>query len=281
MQAIRADRLMLEPQVAAHAEEMFRVLSDPAIYEHENEPPATVQPGRRASIAYELSSTVWGRGLASEAVRAMISELVDRYQVRSLSAVLKRGNQRFLRLLERLGFSPASPESHAEARVEPEELLMCRDMEGTESPRSGLLSASLPGTWQLESRVDVTDAGERRLDPSLGDDPVAILVYDRSGHFAAQFMKRDRFAPVADAPSGAPNNSRAQGGYDAYFGTYTVDDAQGTVTQHLVGALSQENVGHVLTRAMTVDGDTLTIRLRTTSTQGEPITRTLTWKRVG
>jgi RimJ/RimL family protein N-acetyltransferase len=31
--------LTLEPQVAAHADEMFVVLSDPAIYEYENQPP--------------------------------------------------------------------------------------------------------------------------------------------------------------------------------------------------------------------------------------------------
>ncbi len=94
-------------------------------------------------------------------------------------------------------------------------------------------------------------------------------------------MKRDRSVPVADAPAAALNNSRAQGGYDAYFGTYSVDDAQGTVTQRLLGALSRENVGQVLTRAMTVQGDTLTIRLRTASAQGEPVTRTLQWRRVG
>jgi hypothetical protein len=29
----------LEPQVVAHAEEMFLVLSDPAIYEYEGQPP--------------------------------------------------------------------------------------------------------------------------------------------------------------------------------------------------------------------------------------------------
>jgi hypothetical protein len=154
-------------------------------------------------------------------------------------------------------------------------------MDTVVQPRVGLLSAALPGTWELVSRVDVTDSGERRLDPSLGDDPIGILIYDRAGHFAAQFMKRDRSTPIVDARSGAPNNSRAQGGYDAYFGTYTVDDKQGTVTQRLVGALSQENVGHVLTRAMTVDGNTLVIRLQTTSIQGEPVTRTLKWKRVG
>jgi RimJ/RimL family protein N-acetyltransferase len=34
-----AGNLRLEPQVAAHAPEMFQVLSDPAIYEFENAPP--------------------------------------------------------------------------------------------------------------------------------------------------------------------------------------------------------------------------------------------------
>src|SRR5438105_11650934 len=32
----------LEPQLPIHAEQMFEVLSDPAIYEYENEPPASV-----------------------------------------------------------------------------------------------------------------------------------------------------------------------------------------------------------------------------------------------
>jgi len=143
------------------------------------------------------------------------------------------------------------------------------------------LSATLPGTWQLQSRIDVTAAGERRLEPSLGDDPIALLIYDRSGHFAAQFMKRDRSVLVADGPSGAKNNSRAQGGYDAYFGTYTVDDAAQTVTQRLQAALSKENVGSVLTRAMEVRGDSLVIRIETTAADGAAVTRTLTWLRVG
>jgi threonine/homoserine/homoserine lactone efflux protein len=143
------------------------------------------------------------------------------------------------------------------------------------------LSASLPGTWPLQSRIDVTASGERRVEPSLGDDPVALLIYDRSGHFAAQFMKRDRSVVVPDVPGVAPNNSRARGGYDAYFGTYTVDDAQGTVTQRLLGALSQENVGATLTRAMDVQGDTLIIRLQTNHPDGTAVTRTLIWNRVG
>ena len=143
------------------------------------------------------------------------------------------------------------------------------------------LSATLPGTWQLLSRIDVTASGERRPEPSLGDDPLALLIYDRSGHFAAQFMRRDRSGDVPDGPSGAKNNSRAQGGYDAYFGTYTIDDEKGSVTQHLLGSLSRENVGTVLTRAMEAQDDTLVIRLETMAADGTTVTRTLTWRRVG
>ena len=142
------------------------------------------------------------------------------------------------------------------------------------------LSADLPGSWMLQSRVDVTKSGAEYADPLLGRDPIALLIYDRTGHFAAQFMKRDRSTPTASAPAGAKNNTQAQGGYDAYFGTYSVDDAKGTVTQQLTGSLSQRNVGMVLTREMDVRGDTLVITLDTTAADGTPVTRTLTWKRL-
>jgi len=155
----------LEPQLPIHAEQMFEVLSDPAIYEYENEPPAsvdwlrarfarlesrqspdgcekwlnwvirlpsselagyvqaTVHPGGRAAIAYELASRYWRRGFAREACEAMLSELA-RYGVRNVHAVFKRKNVRSLCLLERLGFAPAAPEAY----VRPDELLMTRSL---------------------------------------------------------------------------------------------------------------------------------------------------------
>src|SRR5262245_14375361 len=143
------------------------------------------------------------------------------------------------------------------------------------------LSTTLPGTWRLLSRVDVTTDGTPHPDPALGSDPVALLIYDRSGHFAAQFMKRDRTKLPQDGPPGAANNTQAQGGYDAYFGTYTVDDSTGVVTQRLEGALSNANVGVVLSRAMNVQDKTLVIELGTTGWDGTQVTRTLTWERVG
>ncbi|HEY5895134.1 MAG TPA: GNAT family N-acetyltransferase [Chthoniobacterales bacterium] len=169
MRVITTGNLTLEPQAAAHAEEMFVILTDPAIYEYENEPPpsvewlrarfsklesrqsgdgsqrwlnwvirlpsseaigyvqATVHPDDRAEIAYVLSSRYWGRGLARQAVQAMLAELVAHYHVRTLSAVLKQENHRSMHLLQRLGFSPASPELAAELEVESGEVLMERE----------------------------------------------------------------------------------------------------------------------------------------------------------
>ena len=168
MNTLHATDLTLEPQMAAHADEMFVVLSDPAIYAYENEPPASVEwlrvryamlesrqspDGRErwlnwvirgadarligfiqatvhadgsAAIAYELGSAHWGRGLASRATQAVIDELAAHFEVDSLFAVLKRENFRSLRLLERLGFAPASAAFLAAHPVEPDELLMCR-----------------------------------------------------------------------------------------------------------------------------------------------------------
>jgi len=143
------------------------------------------------------------------------------------------------------------------------------------------LSHDVVGTWQLMSREDRTLDGGVRVDPGLGADPIALLIYDRNGNFAAQFMKRDRSRDSpADSDSAGSNNSRARGGYDAYFGKYTVDDADGTVTQRLDGALSPENVGLVLTRTMQVRNGELTIQLETTAGDGERIIRTLRWRRV-
>ena len=123
-----------------------------------------------------------------------------------------------------------------------------------------MLSALLPGTWELLSRIDTNDAGERRVDPSLGDDPIALLIYDRAGHFAAQFMKRDRSVIVeTDAAPAAQNNSRARGGYDAYFGTYTVDGEKRVVTHHVEGSLAPDFTGTDQSRPFKLEGDRLEI----------------------
>ena len=168
MRIITTPTLTLEPQTVAHAEEMFAVLCDPAIYEYENEPPpsldwlrarfaklearqsadgqqlwlnwvirlptseligfvqATVRPNGNAGFAYVLASAYWGRGLARDAVAALMTALVERYRVRTFAAVLKRENFRSVKLLGRLAFSLATVAEHVQYQVAPDELLMLR-----------------------------------------------------------------------------------------------------------------------------------------------------------
>jgi len=47
MRTLHTPRCTLEPLLATHAEAMFQVLSDPAIYQYENAPPASLHSLRR------------------------------------------------------------------------------------------------------------------------------------------------------------------------------------------------------------------------------------------
>jgi hypothetical protein len=144
------------------------------------------------------------------------------------------------------------------------------------------LSEALVGTWELVSRQGRTSSG-RAVPSPFGEDPIALLIYDGHGSFSAQFMKRDRETETVEAATGSPsalNNTRPIGGYDAYFGRYVVDDESQLVTQTLVGSLSRENVGQVVTRQLSVAGDELTIRVDTETADGEPAVITLRWRRL-
>jgi RimJ/RimL family protein N-acetyltransferase len=165
VRALNTRGVTLEPQIAAHAPEMFELLCDPAIYEYENEAPAsaqalverftrlesrtspdgtqqwlnwivrlhsgdvagyvqaTVHPDGRAAIAYVLGSRYWGKGIASRSVVAMIGELREHHGARDCIAILKSMNGRSLRLLERLGFAPASPQDLG-ITIDPDETVM-------------------------------------------------------------------------------------------------------------------------------------------------------------
>src|SRR5262249_27143385 len=104
-------------------------------------------------------------------------------------------------------------------------------------PPSANLTTTILGIWKLKSREDVDSAGQVRIDPFLGRDPLGILCFSPT-HFAAQFMKRDR-SQQEDVLQlvQAKNNTARLNGYDAYFGTYTVDEIEGTLSTHLEGSI--------------------------------------------
>ena len=69
---------------------------------------ATVASDRSAHVAYVLASKYWGHGYAQRAMRAMLEHLAAAYEVERCLATVEVGNQRSLRLLERLDFLPAA-----------------------------------------------------------------------------------------------------------------------------------------------------------------------------
>ena len=145
------------------------------------------------------------------------------------------------------------------------------------------LATAIVGFWSLVSREDFDADGQRHVDPILGADPLGVLCF-ASGRFSAQFSKRDR-SDTSSSPAGAVasrlNNSAAVNGYDAYFGRYRVDEADGLLTVTLEGAISPAGVGQSYTRRVRADGESLIIQLDTNAVDGTPITRTLRFSRVG
>jgi len=147
--------------------------------------------------------------------------------------------------------------------------------------RGDISGTELVGTWRLISRVVALEDGTAVHDAGLGKTPAGYLIYDSSGHVAGQLMRLDR--PMAidcgTSDTASSNNSQSVNGYDAYFGTYTIDENSHTVTHYLEGALAAADVGKSLVREFHVSGDRLTIIVRANSPKEKQI-RTLTWERV-
>jgi hypothetical protein len=151
----------------------------------------------------------------------------------------------------------------------------------------GTVSGQLVGGWRLVSRVTRTADGQIVVDPSLSATPKGVLIYDATGHVAAQLSRPGRTlqtilddcADVAKV-KGTQDTAQTILGYDAYFGTYKVDEEKMTVTHHLESALFPEDVGKDILRHFSIAGNTLVIIFPTTQRDGSPVTRTLTWTRM-
>lgn len=87
---------------------------------------ATISKAGDALIGYELGSRFWGQGLGTEAVMAMLAELLTHYRVTGLSATLDPANLRSLRLLQGLGFARAEPSPDEATEMTAGDILMHR-----------------------------------------------------------------------------------------------------------------------------------------------------------
>lgn len=114
----------------------------------------------------------------------------------------------------------------------------------------GSAQEKLVGAWRL-AWLEEEGADGKVYRP----DCIGLLVYTRDGHMSVQVMYR---SPKSRANTGPLQY--AQGGYEASFGTYKVDERAHTFTYHVEGALVRTLIGKDLTRVFEFSGTNLMVK---------------------
>jgi hypothetical protein len=124
----------------------------------------------------------------------------------------------------------------------------------------GRPASPLVGTWIVRA-IEITDSAGRTIESSR---PVGMIVYTPEGRMAVQIMVLPRpvVPPVPEGPDevtawSSEQVRRVVETYDAYFGTYEVDEVRHIVTHHVEGELRPNYVGAAYARRYQVDGDRL------------------------
>jgi hypothetical protein len=141
-------------------------------------------------------------------------------------------------------------------------------------------SDRLAGTWKLVSVERRGPTGDRLpppASPAFGsDNPTGFVIYDRAGYMAVTIMQSGRQKYAAEQPS--PEEARtALASYAAYYGTFTVNDADHVVTHHLQGSLSPGLLGTDQRRSFELSGNRLTLK---PPVGANGVQSALTWERV-
>jgi len=120
---------------------------------------------------------------------------------------------------------------------------------GSESIRDRLV-----GAWRLAWLEEQGADGKIHRADCTG-----LLVYTRDGHMSVQVMYRSP-QPSSQATTSATPVQYAQGGYEASFGTYEIDERGHTFTFHVEGALVRTLIGKDLPRAFELSGKQLIVK---------------------
>ncbi|MGC1451602.1 MAG: lipocalin-like domain-containing protein [Candidatus Sulfotelmatobacter sp.] len=94
-------------------------------------------------------------------------------------------------------------------------------------------------------------------------DCTGLLVYTSDGHMSVQVMYRNPPDHSKVSPQKTPNEAPvqyAQGGYEASFGTYEIDESSHTFSYHVEGALVRTLIGKDLPRGFELSGKQLIVK---------------------
>jgi hypothetical protein len=125
---------------------------------------------------------------------------------------------------------------------------------GQDRDVNGGIRARFIGAWRLASLEEQGADGKVHRADCTG-----LLVYTRDGHMSVQVMYRNPPANSQAAANAAPVQY-AQGGYEASFGTYEVDESTHTFTFHVEGALVRALIGKHLPRSFELSGKQLIVK---------------------
>jgi hypothetical protein len=149
------------------------------------------------------------------------------------------------------------------------------------APQSAISTAALKdrfvGTWRLVATERRDATGALVTPPTSGSQSrIGFIVYDPSGYMAVAIMQPGRPAYAGQQP--LPEEARkALGGYTSYFGTYSVNEVEYSVTHHTQGALNIRMSGTDQKRVFEFSGDRLTLK---PPVGANGIQARLTWERV-
>jgi len=106
------------------------------------------------------------------------------------------------------------------------------------------------GAWRLASLEQQGADGKMHRTDCCG-----LFVFTRDGHMSVQVMEREL---QAQTPAGPEQYS--QGGYEASWGRYDVDESSHTFTFHVEGALVRTLIGRDLPRLYEFSGKQLIVK---------------------
>jgi hypothetical protein len=106
------------------------------------------------------------------------------------------------------------------------------------------------GGWRLVSLEQ--EGPDKKIQEA---DATGLLVFTSDGHMSVQVMERN--VPAQTSPGSV---QYAQGGYEASFGTYKIDDQMHSFTFHVEGALVRTLVGKDLPRSFEFSGKRLIVK---------------------
>ena len=126
-------------------------------------------------------------------------------------------------------------------------MTLCDGQDGKVNPG---IREQFVGAWRLARLEEPGADGKIHNADSTG-----LLVFTVDGHISVQVMERN---PKAQAVAGPEQYS--QGGYEASYGTYQIDERSHTFTFHVEGALVRSLVGKDLPRAFELSGKELIVK---------------------